>query len=117
VSEIRVTEGSDNVFADLEVPDAEEELLKAQLTYEIRSAIEARGLTRVRAAELLGIGQAQASMLMRNRSGSLSVARLMHLLTRLGQDVQITVRPTPPEHPTGRVRLLVQPPEPAPAPV
>jgi hypothetical protein len=33
VSEIRVTEGSDNVFADLEVPDAEE-LLKAQLTYE-----------------------------------------------------------------------------------
>ena len=33
MSEIRVTEGSDNIFADLEVPDAEEELLKAQLTY------------------------------------------------------------------------------------
>ena len=35
---------------------------------------------------------------MRNRSGSFSVERLMEFLTSLGQDVEITVRPTRKEH-------------------
>ena len=35
---------------------------------------------------------------MRNRSGSLSVERLMEFLTLLGQDVEITVRPTRKQH-------------------
>jgi len=36
--------------------------------------------------------------LMRNRSGVFSVERLMEFLTALGQDVQITVRPTRKSH-------------------
>jgi hypothetical protein len=35
---------------------------------------------------------------MRNRSGSFSVERLMDFLTALGQDVEITVRPTRKAH-------------------
>jgi hypothetical protein len=35
---------------------------------------------------------------MRGRSGSFSVGRLMEFLTALGQDVEITVRPTRKEH-------------------
>jgi hypothetical protein len=34
----------------------------------------------------------------RNRAGSFSVGRLMEFLTALGQDVEITVRPTRKEH-------------------
>lgn len=35
---------------------------------------------------------------MRNRAGSFSVERLMNFLTTLGQDVEITVRPTRKPH-------------------
>jgi hypothetical protein len=35
---------------------------------------------------------------MRNRSGTFSVERLMDFLTTLGQDVEITVRPTRKQH-------------------
>ena len=55
-------------------------------------------MTQAKAAELLGVKHPQVSNLMRGRSGSLSVGRLMEFLTALGQDVQITVRPTSKEH-------------------
>jgi len=35
---------------------------------------------------------------MRNRAGSFSVRRLLEFLTNLGQDVEVTVRPTRREH-------------------
>ena len=38
--------------------------------------------------------QPHVSALMRNRAGSFSVERLMDFLTLLGQDIEITVRPT-----------------------
>jgi predicted XRE-type DNA-binding protein len=90
----RVTEGSGNVFADLGVPNADQELLKAQLTLQIYRIIKQRGLTQTQAAKALGIKQPHVSLLMRNRAGTFSVGRLMDFLTALGQDVRITVRPT-----------------------
>jgi predicted XRE-type DNA-binding protein len=105
MSETMVTEGSGNVFADLEVPNAEEELLKAQLAYRIRAALKEQGLPQAEAAKLLGIRQPQAAMLMRNRAGNFSIGRLMGFLARLGQDVQITVQPKSPEQTSGRVQL------------
>jgi len=52
-----------------------------------------------------GIKQPNVSALMRNRSGSFSVERLMDFLTALGQDVEITVRPTRKEQ--GEVSVVV----------
>jgi len=46
----------------------------------------------------LRIKQPQVSALMRNRSGNFAVERLMDFLITLGQDVEITVRPTRKEH-------------------
>jgi predicted XRE-type DNA-binding protein len=83
-----------NVFADLGLPHPEQELVKADLTLKIHRIIQARGLTQVEAAKLLGVKQPQVSLLMRNRAGSFSVARLLEFLTALGQNVEITVRPT-----------------------
>lgn len=90
----RVVEGSGNVFADLGLPDAEQELLKARLTLQIYKIVKERGLTQAEAGEILGIKQPHVSALMRNRSGTFSVGRLIEFLTALGQDVQITVKPT-----------------------
>jgi predicted XRE-type DNA-binding protein len=89
-----VLEGSGNAFADLGLPNAEQELMKAQLTLQIYRIIKKRGITQTEAARVLGIKQPQVSLLMRNRAGTFSIARLLDFLTALGQDVEITVRPT-----------------------
>jgi predicted XRE-type DNA-binding protein len=94
----RVTEGSGNVFADLGLPNPEQELLKAQLTLQIHAILEDSGMTQVGIAKILGVRQPQVSLLMRNRAGSFSVGRLMEFLTALRQDIEVTVRPTRKEH-------------------
>ena len=88
-----VEESSSNIFADLGLPNAEQEQLKAHLTLQIYRTIKDRGLTQTQAAEVLGLKQPYVSLLMRNRSGSFSVGKLLGLLTKLDHDVQITVRP------------------------
>lgn len=94
----RVTVSSGNVFADLGIPNPEQELMKAQLTLRIYRIIRDRGLTQVEAAKILGIRQPHVSALMRNRAGSFSVGRLMEFLTALGQDVEVAVRPSSAGH-------------------
>jgi len=102
---IRAEEGSGNIFADLDLPHAEQELLKARLTLQIYKLIKARGLTQAKSGAILGIKQPHVSALMRNRAGMFSVERLMEFLTELGQDVEITVRPTRKQH--GKVSVVV----------
>jgi predicted XRE-type DNA-binding protein len=102
---IRAEQSSGNVFADLGIPHPEQELLKARLTLKIYRLIKERGLTQAAAGKILGIKQPNVSALMRNRSGSFSVERLMDFLTALGQDVEITVRPTRKEQ--GEVSVVV----------
>ena len=93
-----VTEGSGNVFADLDLPHADQEQTKARLTLEIARIIKDRGLTQSQAAKLLGIKQPHVSELLRNRAGSFSVGRLIDFLTALGQNVEITVSRAHEEH-------------------
>ena len=94
----RVTEGSGNVFADLALPNREQELIKAQLALQIYTILKGSGMTQVEIAKILGVQQPQVSLLMRNRAGNFSVGRLMEFLTALRQDVEITVRPSRKEH-------------------
>jgi predicted XRE-type DNA-binding protein len=102
---VKSEKSSGNVFADLGLPHPEQELLKARLTLQIYRLIKARGLTQAQAGEILGIQQPRVSILMRNRAGAFSVERLMDFLTALGQDVEITVRPTRNEHGSVSVRV------------
>ena len=90
----QVRKGCGNIFADLGLPNPEQELLKARLTLQIYRIVKGRGLTQAQAGEILGIKQPHVSALMRNRAGNFSVGRLIEFLTALGQDVQITVKPT-----------------------
>lgn len=92
-NEIRLEVSTGNVFADLGFPRPERELIRARLTLQIYRIIRSRGLTQAEAGRILGIRQPHVSTLMRNRSGSFSVERLMEFLLALGQDVEISVRP------------------------
>ncbi len=103
---VRAKAGSQNVFADLGLPNPEQELLKASLTLQIYKTVKERGLTQAQAGELLGIKQPHVSALMRNRAGNFSVGRLMEFLTALGHDVEITVKRTRKAH--GEVSVVAQ---------
>jgi len=104
MASVAVEKSSGNVFADLGLPHPEQELLKAKLTLQIYRIIKRRDLTQVEAGKILGIKQPHVSALIRNRAGSFSVERLMDFLTALGQDVEISVKPTRKE--VGRVSVV-----------
>jgi predicted XRE-type DNA-binding protein len=95
---IRIEEGSGNIFADLGFANPQQEQIKAHLALQIYRTLKKRGLTQAKAGEILGVKQPHVSNLMRGRSGTFSVGRLMEFLTALGQDVEITVRPTRKQH-------------------
>jgi predicted XRE-type DNA-binding protein len=103
---ITVTESSGNVFADLGLPEPEEELAKAQLASHIRRAIMRRRLSQAAAAAIMGIDQPKVSALVNGRIDNFSSERLMRLLTRLGQDVDVTVRARRRGRVRGRIRVL-----------
>jgi predicted XRE-type DNA-binding protein len=104
--EIAVTASSGNVFADIGLPEPEEELTKAQLAGHIRQAIKRRRLTQIAAAKLMGVDQPKVSALLNGRLANFSSERLMRLLTALGQDVDITVRTKPRNRAHGRIRVI-----------
>jgi predicted XRE-type DNA-binding protein len=105
-TDIPVTESSGNVFADMGLPEAEEELTKAQLASHIRQVIKRQRLTQVAAAAVMGIDQPKVSALLNGRLSNFSSDRLMRLLTALGQDVEITVRAKPRGRAHGRIRVV-----------
>lgn len=90
---IEVRRSSDNVFADLGLPDAEKLKIKTGLVIEIRKAMRAQGLTQRAAAVRMGISQAKVSGMMHGDFSNLSERKLMDCLMRLGYDVEIKVRP------------------------
>jgi len=104
--EIPVTPSTGNVFADMGLPEPEEELTKAQLATHIRQVIKRRRLTQVAAATLMAIDQPKVSALLNGRLANFSSERLMRLLTALGQDVDITIKDKPRNRVQGRIRVL-----------
>jgi predicted XRE-type DNA-binding protein len=87
-------EGSDNVFADLDMPDSEEKLIKAKLAFKINEIIAKKKLKQTQAAKLLGVDQSKISLLACGHLTVFSVERLAHYLTLLHQDVDIVIRKT-----------------------
>ena len=103
---ISITSSSGNVFADIAVPDPEEALAKAQLASRIREIVRQQRLTQVAAAALMGIDQPKVSALLNGRLTSFSSERLMRLLTKLGQDVEIVVKSKPRSRQRGSIRVV-----------
>ncbi|MBM4181398.1 MAG: XRE family transcriptional regulator [Betaproteobacteria bacterium] len=100
---VEVQRGSDNVFADLGLPDAEKLKIKTGLVVEIRKAMRALELTQQEAAKRMGISQPKVSGMMRGDFTNLSERKLMDCLNRLGYDIEIKVRPA--SEPIGHLTL------------
>lgn len=97
--------GGGNVFADLKLPDADENLAKSELAVQIFKIIKARRLTQAAAGELLGISQPKVSALLKGRLDGFSTERLFRFLNALGCDIRISIsRPRP--RARGQVHVL-----------
>jgi predicted XRE-type DNA-binding protein len=105
VDGIEVRRGSNNVFADLGMPDAEKLRIKTGLAIQIRKAMDRLKLTQQEAAKRMGLTQPKVSSMMRGDFSNLSERKLMDCLTRLGYDIEIKVRPT--KAPVGHLVLAV----------
>src|SRR5947199_9022013 len=86
------TQSSWNVFADLNLPQADDLLAKAELATKIIAEIQRRRLTQSQAAAILGIDQPKVSALKQGKLSGFSIERLMRLLLLLGRDIEITVK-------------------------
>ncbi|MDH3914332.1 MAG: helix-turn-helix domain-containing protein [Rhodospirillales bacterium] len=91
----RIRRGGTNVFADLGLPDAENQFVKAQLVSRMMDVMKARKLTQTAVAEVIGVTQPDVSNLIRGRFRGYSIDRLMGFLVALDQDVEIVVKGKP----------------------
>lgn len=100
---IEIEKGGDNIFADLDLPDAEAHFLKAQIVSEIYRLCTARQLTQARAGKLMGISQPEVSRMFKGNFREYSIDRLMGFLTGFDRDVEIVVRPRKKAGKAGRI--------------
>ena len=99
---LELIHGSGNVFADFGYPNADAEQLKALLATEIIGILDDRTLTVRKAEEITGIAAADFSRIRKAKLDRFTIDRLMTILNRLDQDVnvQVTVYPRRAKHET-----------------
>lgn len=92
---LELVRGSGNVFADVGHANAAVEQLKALLAAEIIGVLGDRALTVRKAEDVTGIAAADFSRIRKTKLDRFTIDRLMSILTRLDQDVDVhvTVRP------------------------
>jgi predicted XRE-type DNA-binding protein len=105
IEDIPITAGSGNVFADLNLPNAADELFRADLVRQTIHSMQQRRLTPARMATLLGVAQSDVAQLIRGHYEGYSTDRLLQFLTSLGLDVEIVLTPTERAHGETRVRV------------
>ena len=91
---IRVTQGSDNVFADMGFGPGEavSRLIRTDLVMAIAARIKESGLTQKQAEKLFGVTQPRVSDIVRGRIERFSIDALVAMLTRLGVEVRLELR-------------------------
>lgn len=87
------TKSSGNVFADMELEDAEELMIRAQLGHAVRMILGEQEKKQREIAALLGIDQAEVSKLMAGKYHLFSEGRLMGFLRKLDQKIIIHIKP------------------------
>lgn len=102
-----IEDSSGNVFADLDLADADELESKAQLASRIGEIVRGRHLTQAEAAEVLGATQPIVSKLMNGHLHGFSLERLVRFLNALDRDVEIVVRRRTRTRGPGRTRVRV----------
>ena len=88
---VKVETGSGNIFADLDLPDADTHFLKAQIVSEIYRITNERKLTQAQSGKRMGITQPEVSRMFKGNFREYSIDRLMGFLTSFDRDVEIMV--------------------------
>jgi predicted XRE-type DNA-binding protein len=90
-----IVRGSGNVFRDFGYPDADVRQAKALLAAQIIKIFAAEGLPTRQAEARTGIAHSEFARIRRVDLGRFTIDRLVTILGRLGQEVElsITVRP------------------------
>ena len=83
--------GSGNIFADLELDNADELYIRACLGVQVMKILRERQYSQKDAAEFLGVKQPEVSALMRAKFSRFSQERLIGFLNKLNQKVTIQV--------------------------
>ncbi|HSW69398.1 MAG TPA: helix-turn-helix transcriptional regulator [Gammaproteobacteria bacterium] len=84
--------GSTNVFKDLGFKNAEEMQAKAVLASRIITIIEQEKWSQQEAADKLGLKQPKISLLCRGQLSGFSLGKLISLLNKLNQDIEIIIK-------------------------
>jgi predicted XRE-type DNA-binding protein len=88
---IETIRGTGNVFRDLKVPNPDLEQLRSILAARIIRVLDEKGLSVRRAHEITGIAAADFSRIRQVKLGRFTIDRLMAILNRLGQKVEVSV--------------------------
>lgn len=90
-SEIAFEKGSSNIFADLDLDDADELYTRAHLGVQVMKILQELDLSQKEAAALLGVKQPEISAIMCAKFRRFSQERLMGFLNKLNRKVRIEV--------------------------
>jgi len=93
INGIEVLIGSDNVFADLGLPDAKSLKIKTGLIVDIMRSMRHLGLNQSQAAQCMDIAEPDLSALLRGDLDLMSEHELMQCLNRLGGDIKTRRQP------------------------
>jgi len=105
-TDLEIEQSSGNVYSDLGFPDADEMLIKAQLTAKIIEILAARNWTQQEASKVLRIPQPKLSRILRGQFRGVSQAKLMTCLTRLGLNMQIIISSEQLSSSVGQIQVL-----------
>jgi prophage regulatory protein len=95
-----------NAFGDLGLSEPDIELAKAELAIRIQRLAQHRRLTPDEAATLLKVPHADLADLFHGRLATCSIDQLLRILTYLGDDIEITIRPRFQRTRRGALRVL-----------
>lgn len=93
IKDIEFEQGSGNVFADLELDDADELFTRSQIGFHLYQILKQRNLKQKEIATLLGISQSDVSHLMNGHFSKFTTDKLLSFLKCLNIKVVIEISP------------------------
>ena len=103
--ELELVHGSGNVFRDFDDPQADILQLKSILAAQIIGVLDDRNLSVRKAQQLTGVAASEFSRVRNARLTRFTVDRLMTLLNRLDQEVEVLVTIRPRTHTSHRISV------------
>jgi predicted XRE-type DNA-binding protein len=94
IQNAKIILGSDNVFRDLGFPEAEAQnlLLRADLSLHIRRIIAKLAITQAEAAQRAGITQPRMNDLVKGRTEKFTLDALVNVAAKLGYTVKLSLK-------------------------